>query len=327
MSWDIPQPLCPLPDCITGPERKVRKVHTSKSIPFLFYSAPTGLQPYTLYSSPGVSLKGLIFLLGVDSTWADGNSYFTPMQPSNPHLNFWFKSRIYGGTLSKLSVPWCVLAWAKFKPPELRARGRRNALANVTENIALTYQMVQSYNTQLPSDCIERLPIVNERIGLAWNGEQALTGSAERTTTRGEPAFTPMLWPLLWTSHANSPRPLLPFCRAALSYFHIYMKGKVISHALLELKRTYTYSRFPSSFFWSFLLLAKETSGGLKTPWFGKRSMINPSVRTSSWSCWYLCLGLFIFLFFLLDPARNERRPPVGGLLPLLLPSEHPGEP
>jgi len=40
---------------------------------------------------------------------------------------------------------------------------------------------------------MERLPIVNERIGLAWNGEQALTGSAERTTTRGEPAFTPML--------------------------------------------------------------------------------------------------------------------------------------
>ena len=45
---------------------------------------------------------------------------------------------------------------------------------------------------------MERLPIVNERIGLAWNGEQALTGSAERTTTRGEPAFTPMLWPLVW---------------------------------------------------------------------------------------------------------------------------------
>lgn len=40
---------------------------------------------------------------------------------------------------------------------------------------------------------IERLPIVNERIGLAWNDEQALTGSAERTTTRGEPAFTPLL--------------------------------------------------------------------------------------------------------------------------------------
>lgn len=49
------------------------------------------------------------------------------------------------------------------------------------------YYIIQS------SRQIERLPIVNERIGLAWNGEQALTGSAERTTTRGEPAFTPLL--------------------------------------------------------------------------------------------------------------------------------------
>lgn len=40
---------------------------------------------------------------------------------------------------------------------------------------------------------MERLPIVNARIGLAWNGEQALAGITERTTTRGEPAFTPML--------------------------------------------------------------------------------------------------------------------------------------
>lgn len=49
MSWDIPQPLCPLPDRITGPERKVRKVHTLKkvnSIPFLLRPhRPTALYP------------------------------------------------------------------------------------------------------------------------------------------------------------------------------------------------------------------------------------------------------------------------------------------
>lgn len=79
----------------------------------------------------------------------------TPSSPQCSHRTSpagdpeWWKSRIDGRTLSKLSVPWCVLDWAKFKPPELRARGRRNALANVTENRTLT---VQSYNTQLPSD-------------------------------------------------------------------------------------------------------------------------------------------------------------------------------
>ena len=74
------------------------------------------------------------------------NAAIEPAQPGTPNDE---KSRIDGRTLSKLSVPWCVLDWAKFKPPELRARGRRNALANVTENRALTYQMVQSSNTQL----------------------------------------------------------------------------------------------------------------------------------------------------------------------------------
>lgn len=159
-------------------------------------------------------------------------------QPSRPNDE---KSRIDGRALSKLSVPWCVLDWAKFKPPELRARGRRNALANVTENRALTYQMVQSSNTQLPSD------------GTSTNCEWADRACLEWWTGPD------------WKCRKNHYKRGAGFHTHAMTLaMNFSCQFPKTSCTLLELKRSWpalSPNRFPASFFWAFLLLAKETSG------------------------------------------------------------------
>ena len=158
----------------------------------LIYDQPlphrtTALDP--IQQQPGRQPR-LIFLLGLDSTWADGNSIFTPMQPSNQPGTPNDEKVELTDSFEAIGTMMCT-GLSQVQAPRTESK-RKTDLGNVTENRALTYQ-IKWFNLIIHSSRqMERLPIVNERIGLAWNGEQALAGITERTEPqqeRGEPAF------------------------------------------------------------------------------------------------------------------------------------------